>query len=159
MSSFLSILYIVLMANVSASFSFVSFNCAGVKNKLPYIAVLCEQSDIIFLQETWLMPHETNALDNVHPDFNNYSISSVDAGSVLVGRPYGGLTILYRKNLTVCGNVITFDDNRLVGFEITNENLVYLFINVYLPFYSEENTPEFMMCIWVSLRAYCASMR
>ena len=125
------------MANISASFSFVSFNCAGVKNKIQYIHSFCEQADIIFLQETWLMPHEINLLDNIHSDFNNYSISSVDDGSLLVGRPYGGLSILYKKSLKVCGNIYSFDDKRLLGFEIINNNLKYLFINVYLPYFCE----------------------
>ena len=139
------ILINILMANISTSFSFVSFNCYGVKNKIPYINMLCEQSDIIFLQETWLMPHETNFLDHVHSDFNNFSMSSVDAGSLLIGRPYGGLSILYKKSLTINGNILTFDDERLLGFEILSENLKYLFINVYLPYYSEENMHDFTM--------------
>ena len=133
---------------MSASFRLVSFNCAGVKSKMPYIHTLCEQADLVLLQETWLMPHELHVLDNAHHDFNNYSISSVNSDqSILVGRPYGGLTILHRKHLTVVGNIINFDDNRLIGYKVTCNNLNYLFINVYLPYYCEDNIAEYTMYI------------
>ena len=131
---------------MSDSFRLVSYNCSGIKSKVPFVRSLCDQVDMVFLQETWLLPHETNILDVVHPEFNNYSISAVNTEqSILVGRPYGGISILYRKHLTLCGNIINFDDNRLQGFSVTCNNFKYLFVNVYLPYYSDENMAEYTM--------------
>ena len=92
------------------------------------------------------MPHDTNYLDNCHPSFNNYSISAVNNDqTILVGRPYGGLSVLYRKDLTLVGNVVNMDDNRLTGFCVTCNNFKYLFVNLYLPYYAEENMAEYTM--------------
>ena len=113
---------------MSSTFRLASFNCAGVKPKLPYISSLCDQADIVFLQETWLMPHELSVLNSVHQDFNKHSISAVDTEqSILISRPYGGLTILYRKHLNISGSVINLDENRLVGFMVNHNNFKYLY--------------------------------
>ena len=93
-----------------------SFNCCGVKNKLPIIHLLCDSVDILLLQETWIMPDEVRCLDNVHLDFNVFSRSSVNNQSLLSGRPYGGLSILWRKSLDLSVSVVDFEDNRLLGF-------------------------------------------
>ncbi len=112
------------MLGQSPAYKIISFNCEGVKSKLLYIQSLCEDADLIFLQETLLMPHKTNLFNNVHPDFNSYAVSSVECGSsILIGRPYGGLCILYRKHFTLIGNVINFEDKRLFGFVINCDNL------------------------------------
>ena len=101
------------MENQSISLKLVSLNCEGVKNKLPFIQSLCDQVDILCLQETWLLPHETNLISNVHVDFDHFSLSAVDIqSSILVGRSYGGLTIMYKKELGVIGSVVNFEDNR-----------------------------------------------
>ena len=90
------------------------------------------------------MPHETSLMNSIHADFSHYSLSSVDIqSSVLIGRPYGGLTILFKKHLSVIGSVVNFEDKRLLGLKISYQNLNYLIINVYLPYYCEENTAEY----------------
>ena len=40
------------------------------------------------------MPSELNVLDGVSPDFYSYALSIVDPSQVLIGRPYGGVSIL-----------------------------------------------------------------
>ena len=132
----------------SSSFRLISLNCEGVKNKLPNIRSLCDDADLIFLQETWLMPHETNMLNNIHEDFSSISISAVDVqSSVLTGRPYGGLSILYRKHLNLVGKFVNFDDTRLMGYQVLFNNFTYLFLNVYMPYYCEDNIAEFTMYV------------
>ena len=85
----------------------ISYNCAlcaGVKNKIPVIAKFCKNADIIFLQETWLLPTDLDILNNVDKDFHSFSLSSVDTGDrILIGRPYGGVSILWKRDLSpVC---------------------------------------------------------
>ena len=92
----------------------VSFNCAGVKNKLPIVRDLCDGGDIIFMQETLLTPVVINTIDNVHPEFSAASISSMHIDRPRAGRPSGGLSILWRRSMTnVCGTrpiFCTLDD-------------------------------------------------
>ena len=129
------------------SLRFVSFNCCGAGNKLPIIADLCVNADIVFLQETWLMPSDLNLLDNVSSDFYSHSISSVDPGQLLIGRPHGGVSILWRKSISYMCKVVLFDEDRLLGLEISESGNCILAINVYLPYYSEENVDEYLILV------------
>ena len=74
---------------------------------------LCDSSDIIFLQETWLSDQELPILANIHEDFYGQGISSIDSsGGILQGRPHGGLAILWRKSITARCRIKCTDDNR-----------------------------------------------
>ena len=117
----------------------VSFNCCGVTNKLPIIQQLCDANDFVVLKQTWLLPHNIGSLDGMHRDFEAYSISAVDCTEALVGRPYGGLSILWRKSSSSTINIVTFDDSRILGLDITARGRSLHIINVYLPFYSADN--------------------
>ena len=96
----------------------VSFNCNGVKNKLPIIAELCQNADIVLLQETWLLPVDLPLMNSVHKDYNAFPISSVDLGELLSGRPYGGLSLLWHKNFEHCCQILNFEDNRILGLTV-----------------------------------------
>ena len=115
-----------------------SFNCSGVSNILPIIAKICESHDIVLLQETWLMQHNLNILNSVHKDFDVYSISAVDCTEALVGRPYGGLSVLWRKTSNIV-KICSFDDPRVLGIEINTIDKNFYVLNVYLPYYCQEN--------------------
>ena len=88
----------------------ISFNCAGAINKLPIIRDLCEDGDIILLQETWITPININIFDNLHPEFFAKSISSVRMDCPLAGRPHGGLSILWRRSLSDKIDIKSYDD-------------------------------------------------
>jgi hypothetical protein len=78
-----------------------SYNCRGLKTSINDVQDLCSVSDNVFLQETWLLPHEITMLSHLHPDFdcNGSSAVTIDQG-VIEGRPHGGLAVLWRKILT-----------------------------------------------------------
>ena len=124
----------------------VSFNCEGVKNILPQIYDLCEVADIILLQETWLFPHEFVKLSNIHRSFHAFSLSSMDMGTgLVVGRPRGGLSILWRKSLSHLCKIVQFDDERILGLSLHIGDIKYMILNVYLPFCSQENWQEYLL--------------
>ena len=123
-----------------------SFNCNGVKHKLPIINGMCNDSSIVFLQETWLCPNELYLLDSVHNEFDCFSLSSVNIqDEVLIGRPYGGISILWKKSLTLSCNIIQYEDDRLLGLNVTLHGQQYLFLNVYLPYFCPDNENEYDM--------------
>ena len=83
----------------------ITFNCHGLKSSVPYISTLCDNNDIVFLQETWLAVDELVLLKQIHPDFTGYQygVSAMDmSDGILKGRPHGGLGILYRKKFSKC---------------------------------------------------------
>ena len=69
----------------------------------------------MLLQETWLLPFEVRLQDSVYQDFVALSESSIDAGKLLVGRPCGGLSILWRKNLGSYIKYLIVNDNGLMA--------------------------------------------
>ena len=123
-----------------------TYNCKNIKSSIEEILLLASSSDIILLQETWLADFDLSMLSSIHKDFYGQGISSMKSDTqVLVGRPYGGLAVLWRKSLGNRCRVVDLDDDRLMGMEITDENgCKLLILNVYLPYSASDNKDEFL---------------
>ena len=80
---------------------------------------LLDNSDVVLLQETWLMPHEISLPSTLHPGFKAYATSAVDVETaVLRERPYAQWDKMPNKRaarffptivelmLMVCANVL-----------------------------------------------------
>jgi len=90
--------------------------------------------DIVFLQELWLLPHELNLLANLHHDFFGVGSSAVDtSSSMLVGRPFGGTAILYRKSLNSIIKIVHTSSWRITALLLHSEVGPVLCCNVYMP--------------------------
>ena len=121
-----------------------TFNCKHVKSSIEEVRRLCYQNDIVLLQETWLFKHDLFVLNDISATHFAQGVSSIDSDhEILTGRPYGGLAILWRKTLGHACRVITYDDNRVMGIEITSSQNSILILNVYLPYCSEANQLDF----------------
>jgi exonuclease III len=121
-----------------------SFNCRGVKSSTSELQKLCDTNDIVLAQETWLLDNELTYLGDIHTDFYAKGISSVDTrNNVLVGRPHGGLAILWRKTLCESCKVIEMNDERLMAIEAVCNNKTFLFINVYMPYCTAQHMDDF----------------
>ena len=74
-----------------------------VPEKGPLNVCVCTSIHIIAVQEHWLHDGNSHVLNNVHPDFVGFCISSMSDRlhtSVYRGRPYGGVGFLVRKALS-----------------------------------------------------------
>ena len=95
---------------------------------------MCERSDLVLLQEHWLLPFELACLNNMHKDFLSTGNSAVDVSkSVLVGRPYRGTAILYRKELAGCVSTVETFDPRITAITFTSTVGSELLACVYMP--------------------------
>lgn len=128
--------------------SIVSVNCKSLRSNMKFINELCNTNDIVLLQETWLLPSDLQILDSIHSDFLSVATSAVDTSSaIIVGRPYGGAAILYKKSLKVSANIQT-DTPRLVAVEVTlRNNEPILIVCVYLPTCKTDNFDEYAECL------------
>ena len=73
-----------------------TYNCRSVKSSIGAVQKLCNNNDIILLQEHWLLPNEINYLSNIHSDFLAVGSSAVDISvGLLSGRPYMGELLFY----------------------------------------------------------------
>jgi len=71
---------------------------------------------------------------SVHPDFCAYGLSAVDCSTdVLVGRPFGGTAVLYRKELAGITKHVASDESRITGIQVLTDVGPILIINVYMP--------------------------
>ena len=128
----------------SSQIKIISLNCAGSNNKIPLLRDLCNEYDILLLQETWLLPDNLNFFDNVHPDFCSHSVSAVNIDKWLTGRPHGGLSILWNNKLGVKCSVCLFDDSRVMGITLDNENRKLFILNLYMPYFCPENHDQYL---------------
>ena len=88
-----------------------SYNCQSSKRNAGGIQLLCNNSDIIFLQEHWLFPSDLPSLNLLHADFVSFGLSSMNVtDGIVLGRPYGGVAVMWRKNLASQVKAVSYDD-------------------------------------------------
>ena len=97
---------------------------------------LCDANDIIVLQETWLTFEELPMLKSVHVDFYGDVVTAMvmdTSSGLLLGRPFGGIAILWRKSIGDCIQIHKYNDSRVMAIEYNNGNRKLLAVNVYMP--------------------------
>ena len=100
-----------------------SYNMHGFTNGLPLAKELCNDHDVILLQEHWLLQDNLHKISSISSEFQAYSLSSMNekiARGILVGRPFGGVAVLWRKSLACLVKVIHADegDGKLITISI-----------------------------------------
>ncbi|ELT87107.1 hypothetical protein CAPTEDRAFT_189354 [Capitella teleta] len=113
---------------------------------------MCCNSDIVFLQETWLSSSEVVILKALHPDFYADGVSAFQDDEQLIGRPHGGIGNLWRKALGAHVNCLKYDvERRLMALSVKHGSHSLLLLNVYLPYFTgsdnDDNYHEFMAVI------------
>ena len=121
-----------------------SYNCKSLKRNINGVRKVCDVSEIVFVQEHWLFPSELPLLNNVHQNFFSFGTSSVDpSNGVIVGRPFGGVGVLWTDALAPYVKPLSFDD-RIVGLECCFNDVKYLFLGVYLPYDTRQNFDQYV---------------
>lgn len=127
---------------------FASYNCKNVKRSIDDIRGLCRTSDVVCLQETWLLPHDIPFLSTIDVGFGYTGKSAVDTSAgILRGRPYGGVAILWRYNVFPQVSVVPIDSERMCAVKITTADRVLLVISIYMPTNSTDNLVLFKDCL------------
>ena len=126
----------------------VTYNCKNVTTNIQFVRDLCQENDIILLQEHWLRKDQLHILQNVHTDFLGYGVSAMDTGKkILKGRPYGGTAIIYSKRFGSNAKFMEYDEDRLTGLEVTIDNRILLILNVYMPTECAKNADKFTILL------------
>ena len=133
--------YLIVLFMITIS----TYNCQSSKRNVGGINMLCNNSDIVFLQEHWLFPSDLPSLNNIHPDFISFGLSSMDPFTRLIsGRPYGGVAVLWRKALTHLVKPVTYDADRILGLEVYQGETKLLLLGVYLPYCTPPNFESYV---------------
>ena len=69
----------------------VSFNCSGWNNGRHYLTDFSDSFNICLVQEHWLFNAQL-------PCLNSCDVSGMADGFLLLGRPYGGCGIIFKKS-------------------------------------------------------------
>ena len=72
-----------------------SYNCNGCgTDRMNYIGQLLKHSDILFIQENWLLDSTLAKLQRSLPGTYVHGVSGMDETQLRCGRPFDGVAIL-----------------------------------------------------------------
>ena len=115
----------------------VTYNCQGLKSSIHDVQALCSSYDLIFIQESWLFQYELPILSRIDSEFEGFGLSAIDdTTNIVQGRPYGGMAHFH-----------TYQCSRLLGVELTCNDVSMLFISLYMPYQCKDNFELFMQYI------------
>ena len=90
--------------SVSSTLQVVTYNLHGFNQGQVLLNKLCDNFDIIAVQEHWLTDHDLNKFLHFRADFQGLAWSAMGerlSSGVLVGRPFGGIGLLVKKALNI----------------------------------------------------------
>ena len=93
-----------------------------------------QQCHVMFLQEHWYMQKDLPQLCKNMSDVNIIGCSGMDETVLLMGRPYGGCAILFRKSLNWYVEIIDTESRRICACICKDPSgMKMLLCNLYLP--------------------------
>jgi len=118
------------------SIKIISYNSTGLADdKLCYIKSLIDNQkpQIICLQETWQLNETAQMKFSQFKDYVCDHKSSITGNTLLIGRPYGGLAILWNKNIANHISTVKCESKYIIPVIINVGEKKYMLINCYLP--------------------------
>lgn len=123
-----------------------SFNMHGANNGAPMLTDLLRTMDVVVVQEHWLRECNFLILNDINRNFDMFAVLAMNQDSIIMGRPYGGIAILWRKSCLPNVNVFTMhDSSRCMDISFMTSTGLYFIFNVYLPclsMYDDEHEIE-----------------
>jgi len=141
--------------NCSNSLRLATYNLHGFNQGSILLNDLCNNFDLIAVQEHWLSTPELHKLINFNNNFQGFAWSAMSdklQNGILVGRPFGGLGLLVNKSLKLKVTVINIHSLcRCTSLMLTFPNgFRILLIIVYLPCnisHGKEYEDEILECL------------
>lgn len=121
-----------------SDFKIVTFNSTGMApDRIDFIKHVTQKyrPDVLFLQETWLIESRKNpVLRSISDEYQADGVAAFHENDILIGRPKGGLGIMWKKSLGIkCKYIPIPNTNRTCAIQIELSNSVLVLINVYMP--------------------------
>ena len=111
-----------------------SFNCRGWNSGVRTLKNFINSLDVCFVQEHWLLNDQLHKIHEISPDFLSVGVSGMDNSEFLLGRPFGGCTILYLKCLASCISSLETCSNRFCAVKFCDSTgITSLLISIYMP--------------------------
>ena len=91
-----------------------TFNCRGFNlSKVKHVESLLANYDILLVQETWALPDQVGKLNQYFDEYNTYGVSGINANELLSGSPYGGVSFLFKKSMSLNIKLIEIGSKRV----------------------------------------------
>ena len=113
----------------------ITYNCKNMDTALYAFNNLSKRNDIFLIQEHWYFDCQLTKLDHVCEAFNSCG-KAVDTGNpilpVQMPRGYGGVAILWRKDIDHLVTTLPDGTNRIQCIEISCKDPLII-VSVYMP--------------------------
>ena len=113
------------MVNYKKMIRIAALNTNGVRGNLLYVNKLTEDNEIIFCSEHWLNKNESYLINNLNKKFNTIFFSPMEVVNK-VGRPWGGLFWIIKKEIKILNYEVLEDGISYIEIVINNKNLVII---------------------------------
>ncbi len=121
------------LTTFAMAISIITYNCKGFNvTKVPYIRSLLSTCNVLFIQETWLHTSQFHLFDTYFPGFNSVNVCGMNDTEPLLGRPYGGCSILYQSCEHSTERVL-FQSKRICAMILHMNVGDILLCNLYMP--------------------------
>ncbi|CAC5387057.1 unnamed protein product [Mytilus coruscus] len=113
-----------------------TFNVQSVKGNMTYLKQLLKKLDLCCLQEHWLFKPEQHLLHDIDTNMIVTAKSIDDENpelSMIARRGYGGVAILWKKEMDDKISVMVDGSNRIQVIQMETDNTPLCLINVYMP--------------------------
>ena len=124
-----------------------SLNIQGVKSNITYLKTLLGNLDVLCIQEHWLFSLEKSYLETIDQNFTCTAKSVDDLIQRLDykhRRGFGGVCIMYRKELEPYIEVLDIENVRLNVINIATEGKSTLLVNAYMPSNITQGDADYM---------------
>ena len=112
------------------------------------ISDISDDFDLCFIQEHWLLGAQLDSL-TFSSQFCSHGVSGMDDDSVLLGCPFGGCGIIYRKSLSAKVSPLPCHSKRFCAVSLSIDDKSFLCICVYLPtnYHDSQSHDEFLFAL------------
>ena len=116
----------------------ISYNTSGwniFKARFIESIIIAHSVHIFAVQEHWLLDKNIHKLDKYFDNFENFTLPAVKSCSQInKGRPSGGLSILFSKQISpFVKRIICPGSNRVQAISVSCGDVSYVYINCYFP--------------------------
>ncbi|KAI5639815.1 hypothetical protein NE865_07715 [Phthorimaea operculella] len=114
------------------------------------IASINYSNDFVCLQEHWLIPDDLDFINTIDEDFLYSGSSAVDTSAgPLIGRPYGGVAVMWRKSRFPNVTPINTGSTRIAAVRVSVTERNFIVMSVYMPCDCAANLPLFTECLGI----------
>jgi len=113
---------------------FMTYNSRGFNDsKRMYIAYLLSSCDILYVQEHWLSEEQLAMLNGLSSVHLTTGVSGFSNKDVLSGRPYGGCSIFWRRDLKLTVTQLATTSRRISALLLCGNDFKMICVNAYMP--------------------------